>query len=121
MLFLQALERLSFGDSRIRNTVIAQSRILLFFYCTTYVLLEKNKPKYQKLETLPPDQVPQSPTFEAVELDSSEKFLEPELPEAAVFDSSEKFLEPELPEEQLELKKEVPEVDQILPFILEGL
>ncbi|KAK3189627.1 hypothetical protein Dsin_029188 [Dipteronia sinensis] len=49
----QALERLSFGGSRIRDTVMAQSRILLFWYFTTYLLLKKNKPKYQQLE-LPP-------------------------------------------------------------------
>ncbi|MQM02984.1 hypothetical protein Taro_035758 [Colocasia esculenta] len=48
----QALERLSFGGSRIRDTVVAQGRILLFWYWTTYLLLEKNKPKYQQL--LPP-------------------------------------------------------------------
>ncbi|XP_027367246.1 ABC transporter G family member 7 isoform X2 [Abrus precatorius] len=47
----QALERISFGRSRIRDTVIAQNRILLFWYCTTYLLLEKNKPKYQQLES----------------------------------------------------------------------
>ncbi|KAA0034612.1 hypothetical protein IC582_022849 [Cucumis melo] len=49
----QALERLSFGGSRIRDTLIAQSRILLFLYYTTYLLLEKNKPKYQQLEPPP--------------------------------------------------------------------
>ncbi|XP_023541127.1 ABC transporter G family member 7 [Cucurbita pepo subsp. pepo] len=49
----QALERLSFGQRRIRDTLIAQSRILLFWYYTTYLLLEKNKPKYQQLEPLP--------------------------------------------------------------------
>ncbi|XP_062018254.1 ABC transporter G family member 7-like [Rosa rugosa] len=32
----QALERISFGGSHIRETVVAQSRILLFWYCTTY-------------------------------------------------------------------------------------
>ncbi|GAB2280006.1 ABC transporter G member 7 [Dionaea muscipula] len=46
----QALERLSFGGSQIKETVMAQSRILLFWYCTTYLLLVKNKRKYQKLE-----------------------------------------------------------------------
>ncbi|XP_009775365.1 ABC transporter G family member 7 isoform X2 [Nicotiana sylvestris] len=46
----QALERLSFGGSRISDTIIAQSRILMFWYYTTYLLLEKNKPKYQRLE-----------------------------------------------------------------------
>lgn len=49
-LILQALERISFGGSKIRDTVVAQSKILLFWYCTTYLLLEKNKPKYQRLE-----------------------------------------------------------------------
>ncbi|XP_004238860.1 ABC transporter G family member 7 isoform X2 [Solanum lycopersicum] len=46
----QVLERLSFGSSRIGDTIIAQSRILMFWYYTTYLLLEKNKPKYQRLE-----------------------------------------------------------------------
>lgn len=49
----QALERLSFGGSRIGDTIIAQSRILMFWYYTTYLLLEKNKPKYQRLEPPP--------------------------------------------------------------------
>eukprot|EP00262_Sarcandra_glabra_P022496 TRINITY_DN998_c0_g1_i3.p1 TRINITY_DN998_c0_g1~~TRINITY_DN998_c0_g1_i3.p1 ORF type:complete len:675 (+),score=101.17 TRINITY_DN998_c0_g1_i3:235-2259(+) len=53
----QALERLSFGGSQISETVMAQGRILLFWYCTTYHLLEKNKPKYQQL--LPPIQPPE--------------------------------------------------------------
>lgn len=38
---------------------MAQSRILLFWYCTTYYLLEKNKPKYQPLEPPPVDQLTQ--------------------------------------------------------------
>ncbi|KAI4313822.1 hypothetical protein L6164_026772 [Bauhinia variegata] len=46
----QALERISFGGTQITDTVVAQSRILLFWYCTTYILLEKNRPKYQQLE-----------------------------------------------------------------------
>ncbi|KAI9088672.1 hypothetical protein K1719_029786 [Acacia pycnantha] len=49
----QALERISFGGRKIRDTVVAQSKILLFWYCTTYLLLEKNKPKYQQLEPPP--------------------------------------------------------------------
>ncbi|KAG9139257.1 hypothetical protein Leryth_011265 [Lithospermum erythrorhizon] len=48
----QALERLSFGQSNIRDTMAAQSRILLFWYYVTYFLMKKNKPKYQQL--LPP-------------------------------------------------------------------
>lgn len=57
---MQALERLSFGGSRIRDTVTAQSKILLFWYFTTYLLLEKNKPKYQQLESPPLDDTTQS-------------------------------------------------------------
>ncbi|KAK2635346.1 hypothetical protein Ddye_030138 [Dipteronia dyeriana] len=67
----QALERLSFGGCRIRDTVMAQSRILLFWYCTTYLLLKKNKPKYQQLE-LPPQyhQIPPKLLqLESLELD----------------------------------------------------
>ncbi|KAG6524230.1 hypothetical protein ZIOFF_014136 [Zingiber officinale] len=45
----QALERFSFGGSRIRDTVAAQGRILMFWYWTTYILLKKNRPKYQQL------------------------------------------------------------------------
>ncbi|CAL9122025.1 unnamed protein product [Musa acuminata var. zebrina] len=45
----QALERLSFGGSRVRDTIVAQARILMFWYWTTYFLLKKNKPKYQQL------------------------------------------------------------------------
>jgi hypothetical protein len=53
---LQALDQLSFRGSCIREKVIAQSRILLFWYSTTYLFLEKNKPKYQQLEPPPLDQ-----------------------------------------------------------------
>ncbi|XP_076927224.1 ABC transporter G family member 7-like isoform X2 [Bidens hawaiensis] len=68
----QALERLSFGGSTISETVMAQSRILLFWYCTTYFLLEKNKPKYQPLEPPPADQPePQVEPEELVESDDS--------------------------------------------------
>ncbi|CAN6478096.1 unnamed protein product [Victoria cruziana] len=49
----QVLERLSFGGSHIPQTVLAQGRILMFWYWTTYVLLHKNKPKYQQLEPPP--------------------------------------------------------------------
>ncbi|QCE08532.1 ATP-binding cassette [Vigna unguiculata] len=54
----QALERFSFGKSRIRDTVIAQNRILLFWYFTTYLLLEKNKPKYEPLQIPADDKEP---------------------------------------------------------------
>lgn len=53
----QVLERLSFGGTCIRDTMMAQSRILLFWYCTTYLLLKKNKPKYQQLVPAPLDQI----------------------------------------------------------------
>ncbi|KAL8549582.1 hypothetical protein ACS0TY_008428 [Phlomoides rotata] len=63
----QALGRLSFGGSRIRDTVIAQSRILLFWYYTTYLLLEKNKPKYQQLEPPSHDQIQTQVKLEPLE------------------------------------------------------
>ncbi|KAJ6819849.1 ABC transporter G family member 7 [Iris pallida] len=47
----QALERLSFGGTRIRDTLVAQGRILMFWYLNTYLLLKKNKPKYQLLQS----------------------------------------------------------------------
>ncbi|XP_051149198.1 ABC transporter G family member 7 [Andrographis paniculata] len=59
----QALNRLSFGGSRIRDTITAQTRILVFWYYTTYLLLEKNKPKYQQLEP-PPSPPPSNPMLE---------------------------------------------------------
>lgn len=65
----QELERLSFGGSRISDTVMAQSRILLFWYCTTYILLEKKKPKYQQLELPNPEQSQQKIQLEPVETD----------------------------------------------------
>lgn len=64
---MQQLERLSFGGSNIRGTLVAQSKILLFWYCTTYLLLEKNKPKYQKLEPPSLDQVKASAELEPLE------------------------------------------------------
>ncbi|XP_065882069.1 ABC transporter G family member 7 [Euphorbia lathyris] len=93
----QALERLSFGRSNINETVIAQSRILLFWYCTTYLVLEKNKPRYQQLE---PPQI--QPQLQLETLDSDQvKQLELNPPP------------PEQDESSLQL-------DQIQPFILEG-
>lgn len=91
----QALERLSFGGSQIKDTVVAQSRILLFWYCTTYLLLEKNKPKYQPLEAPPLGQTQPLIIPSETEEDDVEKV------------SYEKVE----PQEQLE---------QIRPFILEG-
>lgn len=65
----QQLERLSFGGSDINGTLLAQSRILLFWYCTTYLLLEKNKPKYQQLEPPSSDQIKPLPQLERLEND----------------------------------------------------
>lgn len=48
----QALERFSLGGIRIADTLVAQGRILMFWYWSTYLLLKKNRPKYQQL--LPP-------------------------------------------------------------------
>lgn len=100
----QALERLSFGGSQIRETLVAQSRILLFWHCTTSLLLEKNRPKYQKLE-------PPSSVDEGVD----ETRIEPEMVESVIDD--------DLTDQQFEtIEKDQTETpnDQIRPFILEG-
>ncbi|KAL2546044.1 ABC transporter G family member 7 [Forsythia ovata] len=76
----QALERLSFGGSRIRDTLIAQSRILLFWYYTTFLLLETNKPKYQQLEPPPLDQIETTTKLEPLETDTVESYEQPESP-----------------------------------------
>ncbi|KAM7275938.1 hypothetical protein ACFE04_017804 [Oxalis oulophora] len=105
----QALERLSFGGSRISDTVIAQSRILLFWYCTTYFLLERNKPKYQQLESPNPNKIkPQVLQLEPLETeqDEDEDFQQFESPLAVQNESKE---------------ADKPSTDQIQPFILEGL
>ncbi|XVE85380.1 hypothetical protein DITRI_Ditri17bG0086200 [Diplodiscus trichospermus] len=95
----QALERFSFGGSRIRDTVIAQSRILLFWYCTTYLLLEKNKPKYLQLKAPASGQI--EPQLKL------EPLLETEQP-------------PSLKQVEQNQQVESPPGDQIRPFILEG-
>ncbi|XVF02815.1 hypothetical protein REPUB_Repub04eG0206600 [Reevesia pubescens] len=96
----QALERLSFGGSQIRDTVIAQSRILLFWYYTTYLLLEKNKPKYLQLKAPASGQI--EPQLKL------EPLLETDQP-------------PSLKEVEQNQQTESPSIDQIGPFILEGL
>ncbi|XVF02813.1 hypothetical protein REPUB_Repub04eG0206600 [Reevesia pubescens] len=95
----QALERLSFGGSQIRDTVIAQSRILLFWYYTTYLLLEKNKPKYLQLKAPASGQI--EPQLKL------EPLLETDQP-------------PSLKEVEQNQQTESPSIDQIGPFILEG-
>lgn len=54
----QALERFSLGGIRIADTLAAQGRILMFWYWLTYLLLKKNRPRYQQL--LPPSEEDQS-------------------------------------------------------------
>ncbi|KAL1556580.1 ABC transporter G member 7 [Salvia divinorum] len=76
----QALDRLSFGGSRIRDTVVAQSRILLFWYYTTYLMLEKNKPKYQQLEPPPRDQLQTPLKLEPLESETEESYQPSESP-----------------------------------------
>ncbi|CAK7326699.1 unnamed protein product [Dovyalis caffra] len=105
--FLSALERLSFGGSRVKDTVVAQSRILLFWYCTTYLLLEKNKPRYQRLEP---------PSHEQIQ---SQLQLEPLDPNQVK--QLQQLDPPPLREDESNQQLESPTVDQIRPFILEGL
>ncbi|KAI8538252.1 hypothetical protein RHMOL_Rhmol09G0088300 [Rhododendron molle] len=104
----KVLERLSFGGTGIRDTVMAQSRILLFWYCTTYLLLEKNKPKYQQLVPARLDQIREQLQLEPLDnggLVKPFKQIEP-----PVLEGQGK------PGQQLES----PSLDQIKPFILEG-
>ncbi|PON98203.1 ABC transporter-like [Trema orientale] len=104
----QALEqRLSIGGSRIRDTMVAQSRILLFWYSTTYCLLKKNKPKYQQLEPPPFDQIQPQQQLEPFNTDQVEQNQPKESP----------------PPDQVESKQQLesPGIEQIRPFILEGL
>jgi hypothetical protein len=103
----QALERLSFGKSTIRDTLVAQNRILLFWYCTTYLLLEKNKPKYQQLETTPP--IHGKPRLKLEELNSEQVDQTHEAPEVSQTGSES--------DEPLEST----EADPVGSFILEGL
>ncbi|KAF9625584.1 hypothetical protein IFM89_024357 [Coptis chinensis] len=97
----QVLERLSFGGSRIRDTLMAQGRILLVWYWTTYLLLRKNKPKYQKLEPPSVDQLESAP----IDMSVAVQQVDP-LP-----------LEQVEPSQQLES----PALEQRQPFIIEGL
>ncbi|PON45776.1 ABC transporter-like [Parasponia andersonii] len=104
----QALEqRLSIGGSRIRDTMVAQSRILLFWYSTTYCLLKKNKPKYQQLDPPPFDQIQPQQQLEPFYTDQVEQNQPKESP----------------PPDQVESKQQLesPGIEQIRPFILEGL
>ncbi|XP_057734528.1 ABC transporter G family member 7 [Arachis stenosperma] len=100
----QALERLSFGKSRISDTVLAQNRILFFWYCTTYLLLEKNKPKFQQLEPIPLEQNKTHFKLEELNPEQVDQTLESQ---PVSQDGSNQPLES-------------PEVDPIGPFVLEG-
>eukprot|EP00898_Chlorokybus_atmophyticus_P002073 jgi/Chlat1/2867/Chrsp195S03022 len=46
----QVLRRLSFENSTLKSASIAQARILLFYYATTYAILRLKKPSFQPLE-----------------------------------------------------------------------
>lgn len=105
LLILQALERISFGGSHIKETVVAQSRILSFWYCATYLLMEKNKPKYQQLEAPPFEQI-QPAALQLI----AEK-VEQGQPNEPVT----------LKQVELEQPLESPPIDQDPPFVLEGL
>ncbi|KAJ1402916.1 P-loop containing nucleoside triphosphate hydrolase [Sesbania bispinosa] len=100
----QALERISFGGSRIRDTVVAQSRILLFWYCTTYLLLERNKPRYQQLETTPLDH--DEPHLKLEEFNSKQVHQAFEATPVSQVGSDQPL--------------ESPEVDLVGSFVLEG-
>ncbi|MBA0676895.1 hypothetical protein Goari_018341, partial [Gossypium aridum] len=94
----QALYRYSLGGRCIRDTVIAQSRILLFWYSTTYLLLEKNKPKYLQLKAPASEQI--EPKLKL------EPLLETDQP-------------PPLKQVEQNQQVESTPVDQTEPFILE--
>ncbi|KAA3465892.1 ABC transporter G family member 7 [Gossypium australe] len=96
----QALYRYSLGGTCIRDTVIAQSRILLFWYSTTYLLLEKNKPKYLQLKAPASEQI------------------EPKLKLEPLLETDQT---PPLKQVEQNQQVESTPVDQTEPFILEGL
>lgn len=58
--------------------MVAQSRILLFWYYTTYLLLEKNKPKYQQLEPPTRAQIQTPLKLEPLESETEEPYEPPE-------------------------------------------
>lgn len=62
---LQVLQRLSFADHSVRETLLAQGRILLFYYFLTFHILKSKKPKYQPL--LAPAKQPASDAGKAAE------------------------------------------------------
>ncbi|CAN0916152.1 ABC transporter G family member 7 [Linum grandiflorum] len=104
----QALNRLSFGGSGISDTVMAQSRILLFWYCATYYLLQKNKPRYQRLAS--------SEQTKTAQLE-----MEPLEPDRVKQINEEPDQTPASKEESDQAVDEPSQFDQIRPFVLEGL
>ncbi|PIA63632.1 hypothetical protein AQUCO_00201164v1 [Aquilegia coerulea] len=127
----QVLERLSFAGSQVKDTLVAQGRILLFWYWTTYILLRRNKPRYQQLEPPPleqhDEQVDSTPTNQFV---SSQKLDLPLLDQQfELVDSTpiNQFVPPQLldppPLEQVESSQQLesPPPNELLPFIIEGL
>ncbi|CAN6675509.1 unnamed protein product [Malus baccata var. baccata] len=68
----------------IRKTMVAQSRILLFWYSTTYLLLQKNKPKYQLLEAAPLDQIQPAVQLELLNTEQDEQNVPNEVNEQPV-------------------------------------
>ncbi|XP_028757766.1 ABC transporter G family member 7 [Neltuma alba] len=100
----QALERISFGGLRIKDTVIAQSRILVFWYCTAYFLLRINKPKYQQLE---PPLYPNMSHVKLEELDTDHVDQPLDSSSVGQVESS--------------LRLQSPQLDLVGSFILEGL
>lgn len=83
----------------------------MFWYCTTYLLLEKNKPKYQKLELL----------LDNGDSENTGVQLEPALDEEEAVDQTEE------PEDELkqplddQSQTSSEEFGEIRPFVLEGL
>lgn len=89
--------------------MIAQSRILLFLYCTTYLLLQKNKPKYQQLEAAPLDEIQPAVQLEPLNTEQDEQNQPKELPVTL---------------NQVELNQPLESsspIDQAPEFVLEGL
>nr|XP_017179123.1 ABC transporter G family member 7 [Malus domestica] len=76
--------RISFGGRHIRKTMVAQSRIVLFWYSTTYLLLQKNKPQYQLLEAAPLDQIQPAVQLELLNTEQDEQNVPNEVNEQPV-------------------------------------
>ncbi|KAJ6356785.1 hypothetical protein OIU78_004812 [Salix suchowensis] len=102
----QALERLSFGGCRIKDTVVAQGRILLFWYCTTYLLLEKNKPRYQRLEPPSREQIQSQVQLEPLDPEQAKQLQQLDPPPPKKDESNQQLESPPV---------------ETRPFVLEGI